>query len=320
MPAKSLTAEKITRPPLSALQQPNENERLAALRNYQILDTPPEAVFDDLVRLAAYICGTPVSLMSLIDAERQWFKASVGDTRHIQSRREVAFCQYAMLSDDVFEVEDATLDPLFRQNPMVVDDPNVRFYAGAALVTPEGMPLGTICAIDTEPRRLTEQQRDALRVLAREAVAHLELRRARHQLEQEQQKLEGLLRMANDAAESMFVSNRNEIFVKQDHKLVRVYTGDIRYVEALGDYVNIYTGRERYTVYTTMKELEAKLSPRDFARVHRKYIIRLDGIAAIEGDVVLVDTGRSIDKQSNLLSVPIGNSYKAALLSRLNLI
>jgi hypothetical protein len=313
-------ATKITRPPVSALQQPNEAERLEVLRNYQVLDTPPEKAFDDLVRLAAYICGTSVSLVSLIDAERQWFKASVGLTDYKETHRDAAFCQYAMLSDDVFEVEDATQDPLFRQNPMVLADPSIRFYAGAALVSPEGMPLGTICALDTQPRTLTLQQRDALRILAREVVAHLELRRARLQLEQEQQKLEGLLRMANNAAESMFVGSRNEIFVKQDHKLVRVHTEDIRYVEALGDYVNIYTSRERYTVYSTMKELEAKLPVREFARIHRKYIVCLDRITAIEGDTIAVDTGRNADRQPNPTIVPIGNSYKAALLGRLNLI
>ncbi len=313
-------AAKITRPLVSSLQQPDENERLEVLRNYHVLDTPPEKAFDDLVRLAAYICGTSISLVSLIDAERQWFKANLGLEQFSETHRDAAFCQYAMLSDDVFEVRDTTLDPLFQQNPLVVNNPNIRFYAGAALVSPEGLPLGTICALDTEPRALTDQQRDAMRILAREVVAHLELRRARLQLEQEQQKLEGLLRMANNAAETMFVGSRNEIFVKQDHKLVRVHTNDIRYVEALGDYVNIYTSRERYTVYSTMKELEAKLPLREFARVHRKYIVCLDRITSIEGDIMLVDTGRGSDRQVNPTSVPIGSSYKAALLSRLNLI
>lgn len=320
MPPNMNTAAKITRPSVSSLQQPDENERLEVLRNYQILDSPPEKAFDDLVRLAAYICGTTISLVSLIDAERQWFKANLGLERFSETHRDAAFCQYAMLSDDVFEVSDTTLDPLFQQNPLVVSNPNIRFYAGAALVSPEGLPLGTICALDTQPRSLNEQQREAMRILAREVVAHLELRRARLQLEQEQQKLEGLLRMANNAAETMFVGSRNEIFVKQDHKLVRVHTNDIRYVEALGDYVNIYTSRERYTVYSTMKELEAKLPLREFARVHRKYIVCLDRITSIEGDIMLVDNGRGSDRQVNPTSVPIGNSYKAALLSRLNLI
>ena len=289
------------------------------LRNYQILDTPPEKAFDDLVRLAAYICGTPVSLVSLIDADRQWFKAKTGFEGIESTSRDLAFCQYAMLASDVFEVEDTTKDPLFQNNPFVTNETNIRFYAGAPLITPEGQPLGTICALDTVPRRLSEQQREAMRILAREVVSHLELRRARLQLEQEQQKLDGLLRMANDAAESMYLISRAEIFIKQEHKLLRVKTEDIRYVEALGDYVNIYTGRERFTVYSTMKELEGKLPVREFARVHRKYIVRLDRIVSIEADAALVDTGRGTEA-ANLMPVPIGNSYKNALLSRLNLI
>ncbi|OUJ70142.1 GAF domain-containing DNA-binding protein [Hymenobacter crusticola] len=305
---------------LSSLRSVNEAERLEVLRNYQILDTPPEKAFDDLVRLAAYICGTPVSLVSLIDADRQWFKAQIGFEGIQSTSRDKAFCQHAMLADDVFEVEDTTKDPLFKNNPFVTDTASgIRFYVGAPLITPEGQPLGTICALDTVPRRLSDEQREAMRILAREVVAHLELRRARLQLEQEQQKLDGLLRMANDAAESMYLVSRAEIFIKQEQKLLRLKTADIRYVEALGDYVNIYTGRERFTVYSTMKELETKLPARDFARVHRKYIVRLDRIVSIEADAALVDTGRGTEA-NNLMPVSIGNSYKSALLSRLNLL
>jgi hypothetical protein len=297
-----------------------EQERLEALRAYQILDTPPEAAFDDLVKLASYICGTPTSLVTLVDSERQWFKARIG-MEVDNTPREQAFCQYAMFSDSVFEVEDASQDPLFQHNPLVTDSPNIRFYAGAPLLTPQGHPMGTICAIDTVPRRLDAQQRDALRVLAREVVAHLELRRARIQLNYEQQRLEELLRMANDTAGSINVGGgQAEIFIKQEHKLIRLKTIDIRYVEALGDYVNIYVGQDRYTVYSTMKELEAKLPAREFARVHRKYIVRLDRIVAIESDAVVVEAGRGADRNSGVMPVPIGSSYKATLLSRLNLI
>ncbi|MBC6990993.1 GAF domain-containing DNA-binding protein [Hymenobacter sp. BT491] len=305
-----------TRSALPDLHSSDEAQRLEVLRNYQILDTPPEQVFDDLTRLAAFICNTPVSLVSLIDSDRQWFKAKTGFDNIEGSKREFAFCNYAMYSDDVFEVEDASCDPAFQMNPMVTASPSIRFYAGAPLVTPEGHPLGTLCAIDTVPHRLSDSQREALRILAREVVSHLELRRARLQLEQEQQKLDGLLRMANNAADSLYFDNRCEIFIKQDHKLVRVNTGDIRYVEALGDYVNIHTARERFTVYSTMKDLETKLPPRDFARVHRKYIVRLDRIVAIEADSALVETERA----GQPVPVPIGNSYKAVLLNRLNLV
>ena len=318
MSTKQIVASRKSK---SASARAEEAKRLEALHAYQIMDTPPESVFDDLVRLASFICDTPVSLVSLLDGERQWFKANTGLPGVYSTPKDIAFCQYTIQSDKLYEVEDALADPLFRDNAMVTGDPHIRFYAGYPLITPDGEALGTICAIDRVPRRLNEAQREALRILAREVVAHLELRRARIQLEEEKVKLEGLLRMANDAAESLYLNGgQNEIFIKQDHKLVRVKTTDIRYVEALGDYVNIYSGRERYTVYSTMKELEAKLPSREFARVHRKYIVRLDRIIAIESDAVIVEAGRGVEQGSALLPVPIGNSFKSALLSRLNLI
>jgi len=320
MPVKTRQSPTAQPLPGAILRNVDETQRLEALRNYQILDTPAETVFDDLVRLAAYICGTPTSMVSMIDADRQWYKATTGFDGAAAMPRKMSICQYAMLSEDIMEVEDLMTNAFFKANPMIAADSQIRFYVGAPLLTPEGFPIGTLCAIDTVPHRLTEPQREALRILAREVVAHLELRRARLQLEQEQRKLDGLLRMANDTAESLYMGSRNEIFIKQDHKLVRVDTVDIRYVEALGDYVNIYAGRERHTVYSTMKELETKLPPREFARVHRKYIVRLDRITAIEADAVVVDTGRSTDRIGNLMPVPIGSSYKAALLSRLNLV
>ncbi|OWP64978.1 hypothetical protein CDA63_01060 [Hymenobacter amundsenii] len=308
------TLTSTLRPGFSRAQ---EIRRLSALHTYEILDTPPEAAFDDLARLASIICETPVSLVSLLDGQRQWFKARTDQNWPASTRRELAFCQQAIQGDTLFEVEDATCHPLFQHNELVTGDPNIRFYAGYPLLTPQGDALGTLCAIDTVPRCLTENQRDALAVLAREVVAHLELRRAHRELEQERLKLEGLLRLANNTAETMYLSKgQNEIFIKQDHKLLRIKTVDIRYVEALGDYVNIYA-RERYTVYSTMKELEAKLPTCEFARVHRKYIVRLDRIIAIESDAVIVEAGRSAEGASSLLPVPIGNSFKAGLLSRL---
>lgn len=305
----------------TSVPRTDEAKRLEVLHAYQILDTPPESVFDDLVRLAAFICDTPISLVSLIDEQRQWLKAKVGLPGVYSAPRDLTFCQYTIQGTELYEVTDASADPLFQDHAMVTGEPNIRFYAGYPLITAEGQAVGTICAIDKVPRQLNDAQREALRVLAREVVAHLELRRARIQLEEEKTKLEGLLRMANDAAESLYLNGgQTEIFIKQDHKLVRVKTTDIRYVEALGDYVNIYSGRERYTVYSTMKELEAKLPTREFARVHRKYIVRLDRIIAIESDAVIVEAGRSAELASSLLPVPIGSSYKSALLSRLNLI
>ncbi|WP_426058202.1 LytTR family transcriptional regulator DNA-binding domain-containing protein [Hymenobacter sp. B1770] len=314
-----MKSHKRTTQPDSTLRQVNEPERLEALHSYEVLDTDPEQVFNDIAQLSAFICGTPMSLVSLIDGHRQWFKATVGlETK--ETPREHAFCQYAMRAQDVFEVYDATSDARFAENPLVTGDPNIRFYAGAPLLSPEGQPLGTLCALDTVPRELSNDQREALRILARQVMAHLELRRIRIQLEDERQKLDGVLRMANNAGDTLYANNRTEIFVKQDQRLVRIATADLQYVEALGDYVNLYTARERFTVYSTMKDLETKLPVRDFARVHRKYIVRLDRIITIEADSALLDGIRDSSLSRTPVRVPIGNSYKAGLLGRLNLV
>jgi diguanylate cyclase len=156
---------------------PSEAARLQALLDLQVLDTPPEAEFDALVKAAALVCGVPISLVSLIDSDRQWFKANVGLPGVTQTPREVAFCAHAILDDGIFEVADATADPRFAANPLVTEAPDIRFYAGAPLRLRDGQNVGTLCVIDRQARQLTPTQRQVLRHLADAAVHALESRR-----------------------------------------------------------------------------------------------------------------------------------------------
>jgi GAF domain-containing protein len=161
----------------------NEAERLAALRGYAVLDTGPELAFDEVTQLASRLCDTPIALVSLVDADRQWFKSRVGLAAP-ETPRDIAFCTHAMLEDGIFEVEDAARDPRFSDNPLVLEDPSIRFYAGAPLINPAGLALGTLCVIDRQPRRLSETQRMSLVVLGRQVIAQLELRQRIRELSQ----------------------------------------------------------------------------------------------------------------------------------------
>lgn len=168
----------------------NEEARLQKLEDYKVLDTLPEEQFDAITRLAAYICNTPISLVSLIDEDRQWFKSRQGLDAE-ETPRDVAFCAHAIHQpDEVFVVENPAEDPRFYDNPLVTGYPEVRFYAGAPLVTQDGFALGTLCVIDHKPRNLTEAQMDALQCLASEVIAQLELKQKVEDLEALQEKLE----------------------------------------------------------------------------------------------------------------------------------
>jgi diguanylate cyclase (GGDEF)-like protein/PAS domain S-box-containing protein len=162
----------------AAPKRANEAESLVALMALDVLDSEPEAEFDALVRAAAIVCGVPVSLISLIDAERQWFKASTGLAGVKESALDVAFCAHVVLSDDLFEVPDAMQDARFADNPFVTGRPDIRFYAGAPLILSDGTRVGTLCVIDHRPRQLDETQREVLRQLSVAAARALEGRRA----------------------------------------------------------------------------------------------------------------------------------------------
>ena len=154
----------------------NEPQRLAALRRYDLLDTPPEIAFDELTRLASQICGTSIALITLLDGDRQWFKSHVGlDVS--ETPRDISFCAYTILQDDLLVVEDAAKEERFAGHPWVTGDLGVRFYAGMPMITPEGHHLGTLCVYDRSPRKLRPEQLSALQTLTRQVTAQLELRR-----------------------------------------------------------------------------------------------------------------------------------------------
>ncbi|MGB6300725.1 MAG: tetratricopeptide repeat protein [Rivularia sp. (in: cyanobacteria)] len=172
----------------------NELARLAALKQYQILDTAPEKVFDDFTFLAAQICRTPIALISFVDGDRQWFKSKVGVDVDC-TPRDVAFCAYTIMQQQPLVVPNALNDSRFADNPLVAQAPDIRFYAGAPLITPEGYGIGTLCVVDTVPRDLSLEQQEGLRALSNQVIAQLEMRRnvitvSRNVMQRQQQEAE----------------------------------------------------------------------------------------------------------------------------------
>ena len=155
----------------------NEQERLEALHRYHILDTFPEPDYNDFVFIAAQICETPIALISFVDEDRQWFKAKIG-IEVDETPRDLAFCAHAILGENPFVVSNALEDPRFADNPLVAEEPGIRFYAGAPLRTKEGVSLGTLCVIDQKARSLTSSQEQSLSALSRLVMNELEFRLA----------------------------------------------------------------------------------------------------------------------------------------------
>ncbi|MFW5659366.1 MAG: GAF domain-containing protein [Bacteroidota bacterium] len=161
----------------------HEAERLLALHDLSILDSEDEARFSGIAQIASTVCGTRMSAISLIDLERQWFKAKVGLPVR-ETPREHSFCQYAIMRDDILEVTDAPSDPRFEDNPLVTGEPNIRFYAGVPLLDVNNRPMGSLCVINDKPMRLSPQQKQALRSLGREVTMMMEVRKRDRLIEQ----------------------------------------------------------------------------------------------------------------------------------------
>lgn len=170
---------------LKPAKHKKEKERLEALRNFEILDSDPEQEYDDLTLLASFITKSPVAMISFVDANRQWFKSKIGLDFN-ETPRDEAFCAHAILETDIFEVEDASKDERFYDNPFVTER-NLKFYAGAQLITDEGLPIGTLCVMDNKPRKLSLDERKALNALGRQILAHLKLRLKNEEVSKELQ-------------------------------------------------------------------------------------------------------------------------------------
>jgi signal transduction histidine kinase len=186
----------------------SEEARLAVLRDYGVLDTASERAFDDIVELAAAICDVPIALVSLVDEDRQWFKSRVG-LPATETARDVSFCAHAIQGPEMMVIRDATTDPRFAGNKLVTGAPHIRFYAGMPLLSGEGAGLGTLCVIDTQPRELSERQLGALRVLARQVQAQLELRRKVLELMEAEQALRASQERVRFLAEAGFALSQS---------------------------------------------------------------------------------------------------------------
>ncbi|MEO1405944.1 MAG: histidine kinase dimerization/phosphoacceptor domain -containing protein [Pseudomonadota bacterium] len=158
---------------------PRQSERLAALRSFGILDTPRERDFDEVVELIATICEAPIAVVNLIDEHRQWFKAEVGLGVR-ETPLETSICSHVILIPGLTIIPDTLNDPRFNDNPLCLDEPNLRFYAGMCLQTDKGLPIGTLCVLDTKPRELSELQKQALQVMGRQVMRQIELSKALH--------------------------------------------------------------------------------------------------------------------------------------------
>lgn len=215
---------------------PNEKGRLAALHSYHILDTLEEKDFDDLTTLAAAICQVPIALISLVDEDRQWFKSHKG-LPVSETPIEQSFCAHAIVAtDDITIIEDAHQDDRFKANPLVTGTPNITFYAGVPLVNEEGYSLGTLCVIDPHKKQLTNEQKEALKIVARQVMDKLELRKKVQTLQASNEALSRSEKLIQDLNTDLQISNaRIKTFIEQAPVSIIVFRGENLFIEAVNE-------------------------------------------------------------------------------------
>ena len=261
----------------------DESQRLKALYDYDVLDTEAEKIFDDLTQLAAQICNTPITLISLVDPDRQWFKSKVGLDAE-ETSRDIAFCSHAIHQQEIFEVEDTLQDERFFDNPLVTSAPNIRFYAGTPLVTPKGHAIGTLCVIDNKPNKLTKEQRQALDVLGRSVISQMELRKNIKQLEQaNQHKTEFLSNMSHELRTPLNAIIGFSRLMSDDikhHQLPKKFSEYIGHID--------YSGRRLLSVVNSvidLNKIEAGMMQVHIEPIFiKEFINDLHGMLAISAD------------------------------------
>ena len=242
----------------------NENERLQTLLDYQVLDSAPELEFDDITLLASSICQTPIALISLIDENRQWFKSKVG-LGASETPRDISFCGHAIHGKDVFIVPDSFKDIRFSDNPLATGGPHVRFYAGAPLIAVDGNTVGTLCVIDSQPRELSEIQKQSLSALSRQVIGQLELRKSNRNLIKavEEQKLQ--TKQLSSFQEKLFnnakMASLGEMASGMAHEInnpLAIISGNTNFISSQlsGDLSSIDFGKVRERLATIQKTVE----------------------------------------------------------------
>ncbi|WP_179414350.1 PAS domain S-box protein [Mucilaginibacter sp. E4BP6] len=302
----------------------NENKRLTALNSYNVLDTLPEKEYDAITRLASYICQVPIALISLIDEDRQWFKSKFGIDVG-ETPRADAFCNYTILDDKILEINNTLESDLFKDNVFVTGAPDVRFYAGAPLIDPAGHRLGSLCVIDQVPRKLTAEQKDALRTLADEVMSHLLLKKQKQELEESLAVHKDFYRLFNSSPEIHLVADRdsNIELINDAIENVLGYTPQQAIGQSLWQFV-VGQNREQF-----VPVIEKAITSKQAFEIETETItadkgVRWIGWCAITKEGKWYASGRDITYQKKLLaeleqlSLVASKVYNGVIISNAN--